>query len=236
MRNVGQEGDNNEKADRGHYTHEDILGKVVFATPYVGDALGWARNPIALVISAVAVVLLQMGQKSRKKKKEKLRRIRLGLPKPNPLLEEQSKKPQKPDYSYLIGALMFSGLIFVLQQLAILFEIRVKGDILTGFLFESLLVSFASTVSFGIWLGIIFGLYFMAKHYERKSRKKKAKSTKKMSVTQLIIGKNTTLALGLAQFGWVMYILLAFFTLMELGPLVLEQLTCDPTLDLDCKR
>ena len=55
-------GDNNEKADRGQYTDEDILGKVVFATPYVGDALGLARNPIALVISAVAVVLLQMGQ------------------------------------------------------------------------------------------------------------------------------------------------------------------------------
>jgi len=160
----------------------------------------------------------------------------LGLPKPNPLLEEQSKKPQKPDYSYLVGALLFAVLVFVLQQLAISFEISVKGDILTGFLFKALLVSVASTVSFAMYLGIIFGLYFMAKHYEGKSRKKKAKSTKKKSVTELIIGKNTTPALGLAQFGWVMYILLSFFTLMELGPLVLEQLTCDPSLDLDCKR
>ena len=108
------QGDNNQKVDRGHFTEEDILGKVVFATPYVGDALGLARNPIALVISAGVVVVLQMEQKRRRKKKEKLRRIRLGLPKPNPLLEEQNKKPQKPDYSLLVGALMFSGLIFVL--------------------------------------------------------------------------------------------------------------------------
>ena len=74
-------GDNNPRKDPGYHTEDVILGKVVFATPYVGDVLDSLRNPIVLISSAVVMVALQMEQDRRKKRKEKIRRIRLGITK-----------------------------------------------------------------------------------------------------------------------------------------------------------
>ncbi len=92
------QGDNNEKPDRGFFTEEDVKGRVIFATPIIGNLLEMARNPIFLIITALTIVVVQMAQKSRKQKREKLRRIRLGLPKPSPNLNDQSKINQKkPD-------------------------------------------------------------------------------------------------------------------------------------------
>jgi len=63
-------GDNNPKKDAGYPTEDEILGTVLFSTPYVGDILGLFRNPIALVISSVGILGIQM-EKKRRKEREK---------------------------------------------------------------------------------------------------------------------------------------------------------------------
>jgi len=228
-------GDNNPKKDVGTYSEEEILGKVVFATPYVGDLLGFARNPLVLVISAVFIIAFQMEQKRRKKHKEKMRRIRLGLPKPDPLLEESKKKPKKPDYSMFYGAIAFNVITYVLLQVSMSYDIKPKGDMLTGFLFGPLQASFASTLIVGLYFLFIFGLYFAAKAYEKKSLRKKIKPTRRKSTMQMLLGKNANPVLSIAQLSWMLFILMSLFHLIAIGQELQFELTCDPAVNLDCR-
>ena len=154
-------GDNNPRKDPGFYTEDDVLGTVLFATPYVGDLLGLLKNPVVLVLSGAVMAAIQMEQKRRKKKKEKLRRIRLGIPKTNTLPKQ--KKPKKPDYTLFFGALAFNILTFIAIQYSIATNIRPTGDVLTGFLFRILESSFASTIIFALYFMFILGLYFISK-------------------------------------------------------------------------
>ncbi len=207
-------GDNNPRKDPGFYTEDDILGTVIFATPYVGDLLGLLRNPVVLVLSGVVIAAIQMEQKRRKKKKEKLRRIRLGIPKLNTLPKQKS--PKKPDYTLFFAALAFNVLTFITIQFSIASNIRPIGDILTGFLFRILESSFASTIIFALYFLFIFGLYFIAKLYEAKSYKTKTRSRKKSNL-QLILGKESNPVLALASFLWILFILMSLFHLMSIA-------------------
>ena len=207
-------GDNNPRKDPGFYTEDDILGTVIFATPYVGDILELLRNPVALVISGVILAAIQMEQKRRKKKKEKLRRIRLGIPKTNNIPKQKVQK--KPDYTLFFAALAFNVLAFVVIQFSITSGIRPTGDLLTGFLFKILESSFASTIIFALYFIFIFGLYFIAKLYEAKSYKTKTRSRKKSNL-KLLIGKESNPMLALASFLWILFILMSLFHLMSIA-------------------
>jgi signal peptidase I len=207
------QGDNNRKKDPGFYSEDDILGRVIFATPYVGDILALFRNPVVLVLSGVILAAIQMEQKRRKKKKEKLRRIRLGIPQTNNILKQKVQK--KPDYTLFFAALAFNVLIFVVIQFSIASGIRPTGDLLTGFLFKILESSFASTIIFALYFIFIFGLYFIAKLYEAKSYK--TKTPRKKSKLQLLIGKESNPMLALASFLWILFILMSLFHLMSIA-------------------
>jgi len=207
-------GDNNPRKDPGIYTEDDILGTVIFATPYVGDLLGLLRNPVALVISGVILAAIQMVQKRRKKKKEKLRRIRLGIPQIDTKPKQKSQK--KPDYTLFFAALAFNVLTFIALQFSIASNMIPTGDILTGFLFSIFESSFASTVIFALYFMFIFGLYFLAKLYEAKKYKRKTRSRKKSNL-QLLIGKESNPILALASLLWILFILMSLFHLMDIA-------------------
>ena len=227
-------GDNNPFTDPGIQTAEAIHGKVIFATPYVGDLFGLLRNPIVLLITGVVWGLVQAEQKRRRKKKEKLRRIRLGLPAQttNLLGKENKEKSKKPDYSVFFGALTFNVLTYVLVQFSILYQIQPKGDMVTGFLFRIFAPSFASTLAFGLYFLFIFGLYFLSKIYEVKILKSKPSSRRKSLSMQFLVGKDFNPMLAISQFLWFLFIMMSIFHLIATGQELYDVLTCDPTKEL----
>ena len=212
-------GDNNPKKDPGYFPPRFIIGKAIFAAPYVGDVLSLLRNPVVLVITAIAMVSIQLEQSRRKKKKEKLRRIRLGITKidirPEPKIQ---KKPKKPDYTLFFVAIAFNVIIYVIIQIQIASKVRVEGDMLTGFLFKIFDLGFASTVIFALYMVFILGLYFLAKVYETKIYIAKTTSTKKAdSKLRLVHSKEINKMLAVASFLWLLFIILSLFHLMAMG-------------------
>lgn len=207
-------GDNNEKKDPGHPTEDDIVGRVVFATPYVGEILALFRNPVILAVSAVILVLVQSVQKKRKNKKERLRRIRLGIPE-KPLPSASDTKPKKPDYTLFFAAIAFNVITYVAVQLLVASSIKPKGDIITGFLYGIFTASFASTISFGLYFVFIIGLYFIAKSYEAKSHKPQMIRKKKSSLA-LLLGKEQNPMLALASLFWILFVMMSIFHLISM--------------------
>lgn len=208
------QGDNNPSKDPGFPTEDDILGRVIFATPYVGDTLVLFRNPIVLGISAFIMVLIQSVQKKRKNKKERLRRIRLGLPAKPPEITND-EKPKKPDYTLFFAALGFNVITYVSIQMLVAAQVKPKGDIVTGFLYNIFTPSFASTVSFGLYFVFIIGLYFLAKSYEAKSYKTKTIRKKKSSLA-LLLGKEQNPVLAVASLLWVLFVMMSIFHLVSM--------------------
>jgi len=208
------QGDNNPKKDTGFPTEDDIIGRVVFATPYVGEMLALFRNPVVLAISAVIMVLVQSAQKKRKNKKERLRRLRLGLPE-KPLQPDVNTKPKKPDYTLFFVAIAFNVITYVAVQLLVTSNVRPKGDIVTGFLFNIFTPSFASTISFGLYFVFIVGLYFLAKFYEAKSYKTKMVRKKKSSLA-LLLGKEQNPMLAVASLFWILFVMMSIFHLVAM--------------------
>ena len=222
-------GDNNPKKDPGYPTYEDINGKVIFATPYFGDMISLLRNPVLLFASSIGITLIQFAQKRRKTKKEKIRRIRLGLP-INDLKEQ--KKPQKPDYTPFFAAIGINVITYIILQVSLSYNLHPKGDMITGFLFTRLSDSFASTVAFALYLIFIFGLYFAAKAHEKKLLKSTVVSNRKSKSIQMIVGKNFNPILIIAQFLWVVFIIISIFHIITIGSDLIETISCDPSKEL----
>jgi signal peptidase I len=224
-------GDNNPKKDPGFPTFDEIGGKVIFATPYFGDMMLLIRNPIVLVGSTIVMGGIQYAQKKRKKKMEKIRRIRLGLAFLD--TEKQKKAPTKPDYKIFFVAILVNVITYVILQLSINYDLRLKGDMVTGFLFKSLESSFASTIIFGLYLVFIFGLYFAAKTEEKRRAKKSITMSGRRSKTmQLLMQKNFYPVLVATQFICMMFILMSMFHIMAIGGDLVNAITCDPTQEL----
>ena len=230
-------GDNNEAKDSGFPTENDIRGKVIFSTPWVGELFEYFRNPVIFFITAIVIISIQFFQKRRRKKKESLRRIRLGLPlnPEKPVVPETIKKKKKSEYSFFYVALSLNVIVYIITQIAIvehLAPLRKMGDDVTGFLFQMFAPSFASTVSFSLYFVFLFGLYFGAKYYGRKISKPKNSSRRKSgSAMQLLTKQGFNPLLAAAQFFWFMFILMSMFHLISLGGIMIESLTstCDPT-------
>ena len=222
-------GDNNPKKDPGYPHYEDINGKVIFATPYFGDMISLLRNPVLLFASSIGITLIQFAQKRRKTKKEKIRRIRLGLP-INDLKEQ--KKPQKPDYTPFFAAIGINVITYIILQVSLSYNLHPKGDMITGFLFTRLSDSFASTVAFALYLIFIFGLYFAAKAHEKKLLKSTVVSNRKSKSIQMLVGKNFNPILIIAQFLWVVFIIISIFHIITIGSDLIETISCDPSKEL----
>lgn len=211
-------GDNNPSKDVGYPTEDVILGKVMFSTPYVGDIIGMFKNPIVLIIAAIGLFGVQTAQKRRKERKEKLRCIRLGIPYIPAKLQKTPKKVKKPDYSMFFAAIFFNILTFLLIQISIENNIRPVGDLLTGFLYRGIVASLASTLILAFYFGMIFGLYFLAKSYEKKSYKTHSIPPLTMQSSQrLILRKNSNLMLSVANIGWILFVMMSLFQLIELA-------------------
>jgi len=212
-------GDNNQNKDAGVYSNDDILGEVVFATPFVGELLGLLRNPLVLIISAIVLVAIQAEQKRRKKKKEMRRRILLGIPKPDPNEENLIKnKPKKPSYSLFAIAMLLNILTYVLLQIGISYNQIPEGDQVTGFLFKILAPSFASTLSFGLYSIFILGLYFVTKNNYQKTRYETKSNRKSNKTVQVLIGKNVKPIPALTQFLTMMFCIMVIFHLIAIAP------------------
>lgn len=209
-------GDNNPSRDPGVYTNSDILGRVIFATPYVGDALGLLRNPIVLVMAGGVLAAIQMRQKRKKEKKERLRRIRLGLS-ANDKKQSAQKKPKKPDYTLFFAAIGFNVIIYVILLYSISSGIKPPGDAVTGFLFKIFLPTFAATISFAMYSVFIIGMYFLAKVYELKTHRKEIYGIKSKSKLRLLLGKDSNPMLAIASFLWVLFIIMELFHMMAMA-------------------
>ena len=215
-------GDNNPKKDLGFPTQDQILGKVVFSTPYVGDAIGLLRNPIVLIITAGVIAVIQNQNKNRKKKKERLRQIRLGIS-PSSITKEQKAektKPKKPDYTLFILAIGFNVFTYVAHLVLISSNTKVTGDFLTGFMFKILSPSLASTITFALYFVLILGLYFAAKYFEINSKRRLMlygdSPKKKKSTISLLIGKETHPMLAVSSMGWLLFIVMSIFYLITI--------------------
>ena len=212
-------GDNNQNEDTGVYSSDDILGEVVFATPFVGELLGLFRNPLVLIFAAIVLVAIQTEQKRRKKQKEKRRRILLGIPKPDPNEENLIKnKSKKPSYSLFAVAMLLNVLTYVLLQIMISDNQIPNGDQVTGFLFKILEPSFASTISFGLYSIFILGLYFVTKNNYHKTRYETKINRKSNKTVQVLLGKNVKPIPAFTQFLSMMFCIMLIFHLIALGP------------------
>ena len=210
-------GDNNPKKDVGFPTEDAILGAVLFSTPYVGDALGMLRNPILLVFAAGAVFGIQTVQKTRKDRKEKMRYIRLGIPRPSKKNKDIQKTPKKPDYSMFAGAIIFNVITYVALVILIENDITPQGDSVTGFLYNGIIPHLASILITTFYFGIIFGLFILARKYQKKIDKRLAVAAYYGQSISLLKKKQYNPMLTVASVGWLLFILLSIFHLMAIG-------------------
>ena len=210
-------GDNNPVKDPGIYTNDDILGRVIFATPYVGDMFALLRNPLVLVMVGGSLAAVQMVQKRKKEKKERLRRIRLGLSPFEKQPQSIQKKPKKPDYTLFFAAIAFNVIVYIVMLYSISSGNRPEGDSVTGFLFRGIIPTFAATVSFAMYSVFIIGLYFLAKVYEVKTHRKEILGIKSKSSLRLLLGKETNPMLAVASFLWLLFIIMELFHLMAIA-------------------
>jgi len=210
------QGDNNPKKDVGYPKEEDILGTVLFSTPYVGEIITLFKNPIVMAVSAGVLFLVQIQQNKRKERKEKIRCHRLGIAYVPPKLRNASKKAKKPDYSMFYAAIFFNILTFILIQVSIENNIKPEGDFLTGFMYKAIVPGLASTLIFAFYFMVIFGLYFLAKSSQRKSQKRKILYTSAGSQELLRKNKSGSM-LSIASTCWILYILMSIFHIMTLA-------------------
>lgn len=209
-------GDNNPKEDVGAPTEDDILGTVLFSTPYVGDVIGIFKNPVILIFAAVITMIIQMKQKKRKEKREKVRCARLGIPYIPPKMRNPSKKAKKPDYSLFFAAILLNVVAFVLTQISIENGTRPEGDMLTGFLYKAIVPGLASTLIFAFYFAIIFGLYHLAKSSEKKHTNRLISYESTHNYQKLTQAKKSTAMLSVASLGWLLFIIMTLFNVISM--------------------
>ncbi len=210
-------GDNNSKKDSGYYTKDDIIGKIEFSTPYVGDALGLLRNPIVLVVAAAMMFGVQSEKNRRKKKKEKMRHLMYGIPYNPKKKKAVQKKLKKPDYTMFFAAIFFNVATYIAIHVSLQNDITPEGDAVTGFLYIAIVPELASNLILAFYFAIIFGLYFLAKSQEKKISRHLAIAASSGQTMSLIKKKQTNYMLTIASSGWLLFILLSLFHLMAVG-------------------
>jgi len=164
------QGDNNKDRDPGVYKNDQIIGKVVFATPYVGYVLLIIRNPIVMVISSILLIIVQAELKKRKKRTSSHLQhakspisTRTHAPSVPPSL-----KIRQSDYRLFFVASAINILVYILQQLALTNKKVLTGDLVTGALYNFVEASIASTVAFSVYFFLFVLLYFLSRQREQR--------------------------------------------------------------------
>ena len=188
-------GDNNPKKDPGVVYPDQIMGEVVFFTPFAGYLLLFMRNPLVMIVLAVATFMMQF-----KKKKKK--------PLPEQELEKKPKKKKKKNYVLFVPALIITIAVYFVIQVS--FEAGIdepRTDPFTRFLYNSSDVYLGSTIAFALYFLLMLGLYYMAKNYDTIPRKILS------SGSVLTLKKRTNYLLATARMVWLAFILSGIYFL-----------------------
>jgi len=188
-------GDNNPKRDPGLVRPDQILGEVIFFTPFAGYLLLFMRNPLVMIVLAVATFMMQF----RKKKKK---------PSPGLEVEKKSKKKKKKNYVLFVPALVITIAVYFVIQVS--FEAGIdepRADPFTRFLYNSTDVYVGSTIAFALYFLLLLGIYYITKNYDPISRKILA------SGSVLTLKKKTNYLLVAARMVWLAFILSGIYFL-----------------------
>lgn len=202
------QGDNNPKVDRGPGPHKEVpldylTGNVIFATPYVGFALGFVKNPVMMALIGVVSLAFRASKK-----------------KSNPKSSQDKNKTKKLDFKFFYIAMAVNGIAYAFAQYSLSIGFSPTTDVLTNFfLSTSLVPTFALTFSAAIYFLFIFGIYYMAKTYKPKP---KSTGSQSRALRLLIEDQSNPMLVG-AQLLWLLFILTLLLPMMnaiqELGML-----------------
>lgn len=158
------QGDNNNKPDTGFYKTDRIIGKVALTIPHAGYLLSLLKNPIVLVTLSIVTLVIQSEIKKRKKKKTGGHQ---GVVRSTPMsFSVQKPKLKTTDYRLFFVANGLNITVYVMQQIAMINESHIGGDIISGVLYSVLDDSLASTITFSLYFLLFVGLYIYAKRAE----------------------------------------------------------------------
>ena len=161
------QGDNNNKPDTGFFKTDQIIGKVALVIPSVGTLLTLVKNPVVLVITSIVMLMFQMEMKKRKKKKTGEFQDAPLSPTSHSTSYSTSKSRQKmPDNRLFFVASGLNISVYVMQQITLINEGQIGGDIVSGILYSVLDASVASTLTFSLYFLLFVGLYIYAKRAE----------------------------------------------------------------------
>ena len=188
-------GDNNPKKDPGTVYPNQIMGEVIFFTPFAGYLLLFMRNPLVMVVLAIAAGMMQYGRKKKK-------------PQPELEVKTKPKKKKKKNYVLFVPALIITLAVYFVIQVS--FEAGIDAprvDPFTTLLYNTSDVYLGSTISFALYFLLMLGLYYMAKNSDTIPRKILPSG----SVLTLKNKSNYTLAV--ARMVWLGFILSGIYFL-----------------------
>lgn len=188
-------GDNNPRKDPGIVRPDQIMGEVIFFTPFAGYILLIMRNPLIMIVLAVATSMMQFGRKKKK-------------PIPELEIEKKPKKKKNKNYVLFVPALVITLAVYVVIQVS--FEAGInepRADPLTTLLYGVSEVYLASTVSFAMYFLLMLGLYYMAKTHDIIPRKILP------SGGVLTLEKKSNYPLAAARLIWLSFILSGIYFL-----------------------
>ena len=189
------QGDNNPKPDRGVVRESQIMGEVVFFTPFAGYIILFMRNPLIMVVLAIATIMMQLGRKKKK-------------PKQNLELEKKPKKKKNKNYVLFVPALVIAIATYLVIQVS--YEAGInepKADPLTTMLYGVAEPYVASTAAFALYFLLMLGLYYLAKTRDIIPRKILP------SGGVLTLEKQTNSLLAAARLIWLSFILSGIYFL-----------------------
>ncbi len=188
-------GDNNPKKDPGVVYPDQILGEVVFFTPFAGYLLLFIRNPLVMVVLAIAAFMMQFGRKKKK-------------PLPDLDVEKKPKKKKKKNYVLFVPALVITIAVYFVIQVS--YEAGIdapRADPFTTLLYNASDVYLGSTIAFALYFLLMLGLYYVSKSYDTIPRKILP------SGSVLTLKKKTNYSLASARMVWLAFILSGIYFL-----------------------
>ncbi|MCZ6582953.1 MAG: signal peptidase I [Thaumarchaeota archaeon] len=188
-------GDNNPKKDPGVVYPDQILGEVVFFTPFAGYLLLFIRNPLVMVVLAIAAFMMQFGRKKKK-------------PLPDLEVEKKPKKKKKKNYVLFVPALVITIAVYFVIQVS--YEAGIdapRADPFTTLLYNASDVYLGSTIAFALYFLLMLGLYYVSKSYDTIPRKILP------SGSVLTLKKKTNYSLASARMVWLAFILSGIYFL-----------------------
>ncbi|MEM2760152.1 MAG: signal peptidase I, partial [Nitrososphaerales archaeon] len=168
-------GDNNRANDHGVLRPDDVIGEVVFITPYLGYPVIMLKNPVVMTLTVLALAALM------------------------PTKKKKANPKAKSTDSFFLPAIITNLVTYVIVQIHIAMGMTPKADAYTSFLFRIFEPSFASTLSFATWFLAIMGVYLALAHYQSKN------STLEYAQQNTIALKSSASMTFMAQIFWLLF-------------------------------